>query len=80
MTIRIWTGGAVIGAVALGFAATFANAQTVKPASPCKGLEQKACTAKTECSWVRATSRKDGRKVRAYCRLKSNRSASTSKS
>lgn len=46
-----------------------------KPASPCKDLEQKACAAKAECSWVAATKRKDGRQVKAYCRLQPKPSA-----
>ncbi|MCL4767825.1 MAG: hypothetical protein KJZ80_16480 [Hyphomicrobiaceae bacterium] len=40
-----------------------------KPVSPCKDLEQKLCAAKAECIWVAATKRKDGRQVKAYCRL-----------
>lgn len=79
MNTRIWTGRAVIGVIALGFSAALAHAQSTNATSPCKGLEQKACAAKAECSWVGATKRKDGRQVKAYCRLKSNRSASTKK-
>lgn len=79
MSVRNWIGPVVLGLVGLGLAATVASAQATKSASPCKGLEQKACTANAACSWVRATTRKDGRKVRAYCRIKSNRSASKPK-
>jgi hypothetical protein len=44
-----------------------AAAQTAKKASPCKGLDEKACKAKaTECRWVAP---KKG-KQRPYCRLK----------
>lgn len=79
MNMRIWAGRAIIGAVVLGIATTLAHAQSTKPSSPCKGLEQRACAAKAECSWVGATKRKDGRQVKAYCRLKSGRSASAKK-
>ena len=48
-------------------------------ASPCKVLEQKACAGKTECSWIGATKRKDGKHVKAYCRLKSGKSAAAKK-
>lgn len=69
---------ALAGAVlALGFATSLAQAQQSKgaTASPCKALEQTACAAKSECSWIAATKRKDGRQVKAYCRLKPKKSA-----
>ena len=44
--------------------------KTAKSASACQGLEEKACGAKTECGWVHATKRKDGKEVKAYCRTK----------
>jgi len=67
--------GAVL---AVGLATSLAQAQqtkSAKPASPCKSLEQKACATKAECNWIAATKRKDGRQVKAYCRLKAKRSA-----
>jgi hypothetical protein len=50
-------------------------AKTKTTASVCKGLEQKACSAKTECGWIAATKRKDGKQVKAYCRTKPASSA-----
>ena len=76
MHMRIWVGRAIFGAVVLGITTTLAHAQSTKPISPCKGLEREACAAKPECSWVGAAKRKDGHQVKAYCRLKSGRSAS----
>lgn len=52
-----------------------AKAKTAATASACKGLEQKACGAKSDCSWIAATKRKDGKAVKAYCRTKSKHSA-----
>ena len=44
-----------------------ASAQSTKKASPCRGLDEKACKAKTaECAWVVP---KKG-KQRPYCRLR----------
>jgi hypothetical protein len=70
-----WATALGIAVLAAGFAALGAEAESAK-ASPCKGLEQKACAAKADCSWVPATTRKDGRKVKAYCRLKAKSSTS----
>jgi hypothetical protein len=40
-----------------------------KAASACQGLDQKGCGAKaTECRWIAAVKRKDGKEVAAYCR------------
>jgi hypothetical protein len=70
---RLWTGvsaAAVVAAMlALGLdaAAQDKKAPAAKTASPCKGLDEKACKAKTaECRWVVP---KKG-KQRPYCRLK----------
>ena len=44
-----------------------------KPATPvstCNKLEEKACATNTDCSWIAATKRKDGKEVSAYCRNK----------
>jgi hypothetical protein len=43
-------------------------ATPAKPKSPCAGLAETACRAATECSWIAATKRKDGKTVKAYCR------------
>jgi hypothetical protein len=45
-------------------------ATPAKPKSPCAGLAETACRAATECSWIAATKRKDGKTVKAYCRKK----------
>lgn len=74
MRIGNWMIVFAAGAMAFLFTASAGYAQSEK-SSPCKGLEQAACTAKADCSWVAATKRKDGREVKAYCRLKSNKSA-----
>ena len=47
-----------------------AKAKSKTAASVCKGLEQKACATKSECGWIAATKRKDGKQVKAYCRTK----------
>lgn len=44
-------------------------------ASPCKGETEKACTNKDSCSWIKAHKRKDGAKVKAYCRTKAGKKA-----
>ena len=49
-------------------AATKAPAK--KAASPCQGLDEKACGANTTCSWIKATKTKKGVDRKAYCRLK----------
>lgn len=87
MTLRMGALATVIGFALVGFApiasaqkapeapAAPAAAKTVKPtakaASPCKGLDEAACTKSGEtCSWIAATTRKDGKAVKAYCRKK----------
>ncbi|KAB2850997.1 MAG: hypothetical protein F9K44_03075 [Hyphomicrobiaceae bacterium] len=45
--------------------------------SPCKGLDEKACGGKTECSWVKATVDKNGKARKAYCRLKPTKKTTT---
>lgn len=42
-----------------------------KTPSACQGLEEKICRQKAdECFWIAATTRKDGKAVKAYCRHK----------
>lgn len=41
-------------------------------AASCKGLEQAKCGAESSCSWVKGYERKDGRKVKAFCRTKAS--------
>lgn len=59
--------GAAAAVAALLVVGFDAAAQTTRKASPCKGLDEKACKAKAaECRWVAP---KKG-KQRPYCRLK----------
>ena len=39
-------------------------------ASSCKGLKSSACSSKSSCSWVEGYTRKDGAKVKSFCRKK----------
>jgi len=39
-------------------------------ASACKGLENSACNASSNCNWVAGYERKDGRTVKPFCRTK----------
>ncbi|MBK1733486.1 hypothetical protein CKO41_17270 [Thiococcus pfennigii] len=45
--------------------------------SACKGLEQPACTAQANCTWVGGYTRSSGAQVAGYCRSKGNRSTKT---
>lgn len=53
------------------------SAQAATP-SQCKTLSQEACSATPSCAWVDGYTRKDGRKVSAYCRKAPQRKASPS--
>ena len=57
------------GAIAAGL--LLAGAQAPVAANECKGLEQNACAANAACLWVDPYERKDGVKVKGYCRVKS---------
>ena len=46
-------------------------------ASDCKGLEASNCAAKSSCSWIDGYTRKDGRKVKSFCRAKPASKAKT---
>lgn len=37
----------------------------------CKGLPQQTCDGAEQCLWVNGYTRKDGREVASYCRVKS---------
>jgi hypothetical protein len=37
-------------------------------ASPCKGLEESACAASSDCRWQAGYTRKDGIEVKSHCR------------
>jgi hypothetical protein len=59
--------GAAAAAGALLFFGVGAEAQSARKASPCKGLDEKACKGKAaECSWIVP---KKG-KQKPYCRLR----------
>lgn len=59
-------------------AALFATAASqVTFASDCKGLEANNCAAKSSCSWIDGYTRKDGRKVKSFCRAKPSSKAKT---
>lgn len=45
--------------------------------SACKGLEQRQCEGKGDCTWVNGYTRKDGVKVASYCKSIGKRSDST---
>jgi hypothetical protein len=44
-------------------------------ASKCKGLSEKTCDKSDSCAWVGEFKRKDGAKVKAYCRAKPKKSS-----
>jgi hypothetical protein len=48
-------------------------------AAECKGSSSGACSSNPACSWVSGYSKKDGSKVRGYCRTKGKSGASPSK-
>ena len=51
------------------------KASAKKEESVCKGLEEKPCRSNTECIWIAATKRQDGKDVKAYCRKKTGGTA-----
>lgn len=64
--------GAAAAVAALLVFGIGASAQSTRKASPCKGLDEKACRAKAaECTWIVP---KKG-KQRPYCRLRPARKA-----
>lgn len=50
------------------------GSNTVSAASKCKGLSQSACEISDTCGWIAKFKRKDGAKVKAYCRSKPKKS------
>lgn len=53
--------------LAMLLALTFGNASAE---SVCKGMSQSSCSSKDVCTWVNGYTRKDGVKVKGYCRSK----------
>lgn len=51
------------------------GSNTVSAASKCKGLSQSACETGNMCGWIAKFKRKDGAKVKAYCRSKPKKSS-----
>jgi hypothetical protein len=60
---------------ALLSASLFAGSATA--ASQCKGLENVACNTSSACGWVDGYQRKDGRKVKSFCRTSARGKAKT---
>lgn len=54
--------------ISLGLGAATAFAE-----NKCKGLSQSTCSAGASCSWVNGYETKKGKKVDAYCRVKSGK-------
>jgi len=48
--------------------------------SACKGLEQRQCEGKSDCTWVDGYTRKDGVKVSSHCKSVGKRDGSSSSS
>ncbi|WP_052199414.1 hypothetical protein [endosymbiont of unidentified scaly snail isolate Monju] len=59
------------------FLGAIVTALPVHAASPaqCKTLSKKTCSANPGCTWVDGYVRKDGRKVKAYCRKVSRKAS-----
>lgn len=55
-------------ATTLALALAGGTALAAEKSSACKGLEKMACGSKSSCTWVDSYTRKDGKKVNAYCR------------
>lgn len=55
----------VFAFTSLAFAMLFQPAQA---ASSCKGLENTICGKQAHCSWTQSYIKKDGKKVKGYCR------------
>lgn len=54
-----------------GFLISMMLTGSANAASQCKGLENTACNSNNACSWVNEYERKDGRKVKGFCRTSS---------
>ncbi len=51
--------------------ATTAAKPAKKPPSECKGLDETTCATKSQCTWRKETTLKDGKTRKAHCRKKS---------
>jgi len=65
----------------LSFAAVLAMSTAIpaQAASACKGKSKIMCESSNSCSYVKAHKRKDGAKVKAFCRAKPGKSKASSK-
>jgi len=75
---------ALAAAACLTFAATSYAADDKKktekkPPSECAGLDNAACTAKSQCSWYKEITTKNGKKRKAHCQKKPTRSTAAAK-
>ena len=57
--------------IALALVGSVAVSSSALAASACKGLDNSSCSNNSSCGWVDGYERKDGRKVKAFCRTKS---------
>ena len=64
-------------AVSLFVISLVCTAPAAMAASACTGLSQTACSADKACTWVGGYTRKDGAKVKDYCRMKGQKSTRT---
>ncbi len=67
------------GVLASSLLASLMIASPASAASPCKGLDNSACSTNASCGWVDSYQRKDGRAVKAFCRTKSGAKRSSAK-
>jgi len=63
---------ATLGAIAMLLALSITGPFSTPAAaqSACKGMSKSACESSNSCSYVKAFTRKDGAKVKAFCRAK----------
>lgn len=65
--------------VVVAGAALAADKPAKKAPSVCAGLASDACAGKTECSWYKQITLKNGKTRKAHCRKKPSHTASASK-
>lgn len=74
-----WAAAACLAFAATVDAANEKKATEKKSPSECAGLDQAACTAKSQCSWYKEITMKNGKKRKAHCRKKPTRSTEAKK-
>jgi hypothetical protein len=80
MTSRFGRGLTLAAAACLAFAVSASAAEEKKktekkPPSECAGLDNPACTSKAQCSWYKEITMKNGKKRKAHCQKKPQRTA-----